>query len=268
MTRLSVHHVSDPEQRLRQLDHGLREVAGLDLRALALRAAGQAPADDPFAGARVAAVPITSGEGLIPGFCQGVAAILQHLGCDALVTESEDMRGLQEAMQAGAEVLFLADDARFVALNVRRARCIDNDLATADGYVAALAAAAGGLRGRAVLILGLGPIGRAAARRLHEGGADVHVVETDAARLQAALAGSPALRPVSLAEGLQRCDLIFDATPAPGIIHGGDISSSTIAAVPGIPSGFTAGAQAALGVRHIHDPLAIGVAVMAARALS
>jgi pyrrolysine biosynthesis protein PylD len=267
VTRLSVHHVSDPERRLRQLDRELLEVAGLDLRALALRAAGQAPAGDPFAGARVAAVPVTSGEGLIPGFCQGVAAILQHLGCDAWVTEGADMRGIQEATQMGAEVLFLADDTRFVALNVGRARCIDNDLATADGYAAALAAAAGGLRGRALLLLGLGPIGQAAARRLLEGGADVHVVEMDAARLRAALTGLPELRPVSLAEGLEHCDLIFDATPAPGIIHGGDIRSATIAAVPGIPSGFTAEAQVALGVRHIHDPLAIGVAVMAACAL-
>lgn len=268
MTRLTVHHVSDPESRLRRLDRGLLEVAGLDLRALALRAAGQAPAGDPFAGARVAAVPITSGEGLITGFCQGVAAILRHLGCDAWVTEGTDMRGIQEATQMGAEVLFLADDARFLALNVRRARCIDNDQATADGFAAALAAAAGGLQGRAVLLLGLGSIGLAAARRLLEGGADVRVVETDAVRLQAALTVVPQLRPVSLAEGLEHCDLIFDATPAPGIIHRGDIGSSTIAAVPGIPSGFTAAAEAALGVRHVHDPLAIGVAVMAARALS
>ena len=41
----------------------------------------------------------------------------------------------------------------------------------------------------------------------------------------------------------------------------------TIAAVPGLPSAFTAEAQATLGSRHIHEPLAIGVAVMAARAL-
>ena len=267
MTRLTVDHVSDLASHLQQLDRGLLEVAGLDLRLLALRAAGQAPAGDPFAGARVAAVPITSGEGLISGFCQGVAVILQHLGSDAWVTEGVDMRGILEATQMGAEVLFLADDTRFVALNVRRARCIDNDLTTADGYTAALAAAAGGLHGRPVLLLGLGPIGRAAARRLLEGGADVMVVETDATRLRAAMTVLPELRPVCLAEGLERCDLIFDATPAPDIIHGGDISSSTIAAVPGIPSGFTAEAQKALGMRHIHDPLAIGVAVMAARSL-
>ena len=70
-----------------------------------------------------------------------------------------------------------------------------------------------------------------------------------------------------LAEGLARCDLIFDATPAAGIIDAGDVRPETVAAVPGMPSAFTAAAQEALGVRHIHEPLAIGVAVMAARAL-
>ena len=43
--------------------------------------------------------------------------------------------------------------------------------------------------------------------------------------------------------------------------------AGTIAAVPGMPSAFTAAAQEALGARHIHEPLAIGVAVMAVRAL-
>ena len=37
--------------------------------------------------------------------------------------------------------------------------------------------------------------------------------------------------------------------------------------MPGLPSAFTPAAQEALGVRHIHEPLAIGVAVMAVRAL-
>jgi hypothetical protein len=38
--------------------------------------------------------------------------------------------------------------------------------------------------------------------------------------------------------------------------------------VPAVPSGFTAAAQAALGARHIHEPLAVGVAVMAVQAVS
>jgi pyrrolysine biosynthesis protein PylD len=128
--------------------------------------------------------------------------------------------------------------------------------------------AAGPLRERDVLLLGLGPIGKAAARRLLLAGALVHVVEPDGERLRDALDDLPGLRPADLSHGLECCELIFDATPAAGIIDACDMRASTIAAVPGVPSGFTAAAQAVLGPRHIHDPLAIGVAVMAARALA
>jgi 3-methylornithyl-N6-L-lysine dehydrogenase len=267
VTRLTSADVVSQEERLRLLDAALREVAGLDLRTLALRSAGGAPRRNSFAGARCAAVAMTSGAGEIGGFSCAVAAILSHLGCDAWTTVQADVAGLHEAMQSGAEVLFVADDARFIALNVRRGRCIDNDRATADGYVAALGAAAGRVQGRLALVLGLGPIGRAAAQGLVRLGAVVEVVEPDPGRLAAATAETPGLRPVSLAAGLQRCDLVFDATPAAGLIDADAVRPATIAAVPGLPSGFTARAQELLGARHIHDPLAIGVAVMAARAL-
>lgn len=267
MTRLTGADVADPGGRLERLDHQLREVAGLGLRELAIEAAGGAPGVAPFAGRRVAAVPVTTGLGLIGGFSTMVAAVLNSIGCDAVVTRRTDVAGIQEAVLGGARTLFLADDATFVALDIASGRCADNDTATAAGYVAALAAAAGGLAGRPVLLLGLGPVGRAAARFLMARGALVLVAEPDRQRREAALAALPALRLVSLAEGLAAGDLIFDATPAPGIIGAGDIRAATIAVVPGIPSGFSAEAQAALGARHIHDPLAIGVATMAAMAL-
>jgi hypothetical protein len=92
-------------------------------------------------------------------------------------------------------------------------------------------------------------------------------VEPDQARLRAALDVGLKVQPVTLADGLARCDLIFDATPSEGFIDAGDVSSITVAAVPGLPSAFTPAAQAVLGARHIHEPLAIGVAVMVARAL-
>ena len=60
-------------------------------------------------------------------------------------------------MAAGATVLFLADDRRFIALNVTRGCSADDDPATADGYVTVLDAAARGLLERRVLLLGLGP---------------------------------------------------------------------------------------------------------------
>jgi pyrrolysine biosynthesis protein PylD len=210
---------------------------------------------------------MSSGEGVIPGFSACVVATLLHLGCDAWMTTQPDVRGVQVAVAAGAAVLFLADDHRFIALNLARGCSVDDDPATADGYVTALEAAAGGLGGREVLLLGLGPVGRAAVRRLTSRGAMVLVVEPDEERIVAARDVGLDFETTELAAGLSRCDLVFDASPAADIIDAADVRPGTIAAVPGMPSAFTAAAQEALGVRHIHEPLAIGVAVMAARAL-
>ena len=268
MTRLTEADVRSLTAALPGLDEQLGAVAGMTLRDVAMRAVAAEPICVPLFGAPVAAVPISTGEGLISGFCECVVAILTHLGCDAWVTERSDVRGIQDAADDGARVVFLADDHRFVALNLRNGACIDDDPATADGYAALLEGAAGALMGQAVLLLGLGAVGRAAARRLLNRGADVHVVEPDSARLSAALDAGLPLKAASLEEGLERCRLIFDACPAADLIDADQVGPETIAAVPGIPSAFTAAAQQKLGGRHMHEPLAVGVTVMVARALS
>jgi len=267
MTRLTEGDVCGLIRELEAFDERLEQVAGIGLREVALQSASDDAPCVQFRDARLAAVPISTGEGSIPGFSECVVAILRHLGCDAWVTAQPDVRGIQEAVGASADAVFIADDHRFIALSVTKGRCIDDDPATADGYVTVLEAASVGLSGREVMLLGLGPVGRAAARRLLRRGAKVLVVEPDADRLEAALESGLDMRPVDLAEGLAACDLIFDATPAADLIDVGDIGPDTIAAVPGLPSAFTAAAQEALGARHIHEPLAIGVAVMAGRAL-
>ncbi len=100
---------------------------------------------------------------------------------------------------------------------------VDDDPATADGYVTALEAAAGGLEGREVLVLGLGRVGRAAVRRLTAHGATVFVAEPDAERVAAALEVGLDFELAGLAEGLERCDLVFDASPAADVIDAGDL---------------------------------------------
>ncbi len=302
MTRLTERDVRDLTARLAAFERDLAAATGLTLRdlaqrtididrALAKEAASAGPGSRcggpcvppcagvdlphltatspvPFAGARVAAVPVSSGEGFIPGFSQCVVAILRHVGCEAHVTAQPDVRGWQEAAAADAELVFVADDHRFIALNIRSGACADDDPATADGYATALASAAGGLCGTPVLLLGLGPVGLAAARRLTALGADLYVCDPDPAALARAGDEGLAFTPVALAEGLARCDVLFDATPAAGIIGAADLRDDAVAAAPGVPSAFEAAARALLGVRHIHEPLAVGVVVMAARALT
>lgn len=267
MTRLTEIDLRDLVANLADFEAGLREVSGLDLRGLAARACRFEGGGSPLEGARIAAVPITAGLGCIPCFSACVRTVLAHLGCDAFATEQADVRGLQEALARGAEVVFLADDERFVAVSVRRGVCADNDPCTAAGYAAALEAAAGGLAGRDVLLLGLGPVGRAAAKRLAELGARVLAVEPNPLRRELGVRDC-AVEPVALAEGLARAELVFDAAPAADLIDADWVAPASIAAVPALPSGFTGLACAALGARHIHEPLAVGVAVMALEALA
>ncbi len=267
MTRLTEADVTKLTRELDAFEARLLEATGLDLRGLALRTAAEEDRCVQLRGTRVAAIPMASGEGIISGFSACVVAVLLHLGCDAWASTQPDVRGIQAAVAAGADVLFLADDHRFIALNITTACSVDDDLATADGYVTALEAATGGLQGREVLLLGLGPVGRAAARRLAAKGAAVLVVEPNEDRVAVALEIGLDVEPVDLQSGLSRGSLIFDASPAAGIIDAVDLLPGAVAAVPGMPSAFTPAAQAMLGVRHIHEPLAIGVAVMAVRAL-
>jgi len=267
MTRLTETDVTTLTRDLEAFEARLLEATGLGLRDLALQTVVDGARCVQLHGARIAAVPVETGEGVIPGFCACVVATLLHLGCDAWMTTQPDVRGIQAAVAAGADVLFLADDHRFIALNVAKGCSVDDDAATADGYVTALEAAAGGLEGLAVLVLGLGPVGRAAVRRLTARGATPLVVEPDAERVEAARDVGLEFGTASLADGLACCDLIFDASPAADIIDAGDLRPEAIAAVPGMPSAFTPAAQDVLGACHIHEPLAIGVAVMAARAL-
>jgi len=267
VTRLTEGDVRGLIADLVEWEAGVRSLTGLGLTGLAERACDLEPgAAERLRGARIAAVPISSGLGFIPGFSECVAAILELLGCDAFVTPEPDVLGLQHAAEHGADVIFAADDFRFVALNLRSATCIDNDLATAAGFVAALDAAAP-VRDQKVLVLGLGPVGRAAARRLSDLGARVLAAEIDVTRAAAAVADLP-LTIVSLEEGLEAASRVFDATPAADLIPGEWVTDDSVVSAPGLPPATTPEARFHLASRLIHEPLALGVAVMALAALT
>ena len=266
MTRLTESDVRGLVADLVAWEQGLKRLTGLGLAELAERAcAADAGAVARLRGARIGIIPISAGLGFIPGFSECVAAILRHLGGDAFVTPQPDVLGLQYAAEHDAEVVFAADDYRFIALSVRTGECVDNDPATAAGYVAALDAAAP-VADQPVLVIGLGPVGRAAARRLVDLGAHVLAAETDRGRARAA-AAELKVRLVSLEVGLAACSSVVDAAPAADLIPVDWVGERSVVVAPGLPPAATEAARAALGDRHVHEPLAVGVAVMALAAI-
>jgi glutamate dehydrogenase/leucine dehydrogenase len=125
---------------------------------------------------------------------------------------------------------------------------------------------AGGVTGRPVLVLGLGPVGRAAVSTFLQLGADVWVHDIDPGRVRQ-FSGVPVKTETDLSSALRRHRLILDATPASSILRPEDIRPDTYVSAPGVPHGLTAGALGKIAGSFLHDRLEIGVAVMAALAL-
>ena len=271
MTRLKEEDINKIGPTLHAYDAHLAKTTGLTLKEISIRAAGLAERemDDALASTRVGVIPITTGQGVIKGFIEAVGDILRHLGASVFQSEASDIGGLAEVIERGANIVFCADDRRFIGLSLLLKKVVDNSEATARGYVEALQAVVRGLKGREVLVIGgAGQVGLHAVRVLEEKGARVAVFDPDRERLISLLEGRRILVHRDLEKALRSYDILFDASPAANIIRPEHIKRDTAIAAPGIPLGLTEEAYALAKDRLIHDPLQIGVGTMLAEAIS
>ena len=274
MTRLRPVDIEVVPGNLVRYDADLQQKAGLSLRQLACKAA-DIPEDElgtMVDEVTIAAVPVSSGLGVIGGFSDAVGAIVTHLGFRAFVTEGHDVAGIAEALERGGDILMLADDERFVAIIPGRPGVVDNTGATARGFVAGLESMRGGVTGASALVLGCGPVGMAGAEALLERGATVALLDADRDRALEVFRALSSTAPerIGVEEGgmnvLSRYDLIFEATNSGGFIESHHLTSNTLMAAPGVPLALTADALDRHGDRVLHDVLEIGTATMAVQA--
>lgn len=271
MTRLRASDIKEITIQLKQYNRELLSKTGHTLAEIAAHAVGALPlaaSDSRVAGRLAAVVPLTCGQGIIGGFAETVAAVLRFLGMAAFVPRAPDAKGIAEAIACQAEILFLADDDRFIAMALKTGRYADNSEATGKGFVAALDYMTGGLKGRSVLILGAGPVGCAAALAVLGFGGRVHVYDKNAAagkhlaRTILSSSGHKIIVEPELAAALHAHRLIVDACPAAAFITAEHLYGDSFVAAPGVPLGVHAGALAGIGPRLVHDPLQLGVATM------
>ncbi len=274
MTRLREEDLEPIARQILGYDARLKQKTGASLRQIASRAAGldEGMILELLDRICIAAVPVTTGLGVIGGFSEAVVSIVSHLGFEAFVTESGDLAGITEGTERGANLLMLADDFRFVALTPEGEEVADNDRATALGFVVGLELMSGGLAGESVLGLGCGPVGESAAKALIEGGAQVSLYDIEEHRAQTALRRIARDTPDrvrmegSASSTLQGYQLIFDATNEGNFIEPRHLTPHTLVAAPGMPCALTQDAMAKHGDRVLHDALEIGTATMAVQA--
>ena len=275
VTRLTKEDLSAIADGLNAYDSELLAKTGCSLRGVACRAAG---VPENVIGNRlknflIGVIPVSGGQGLITGFCEAVAGIVSHLGCKTFITQATDVAGLAEAFDKKADIIMLADDQRFIALNTANRQVADNAIATARGFVAGLVLMAGDVNKKEVLVIGCGAVGRYAAEELLKMRASVCIYDINPARSMA-LAG--AMRQafktrIQIAEELERSllthQLIIDASPAAGIIQARHITAGSYISAPGVPIGLDLKAQLKIDNRLLHDPLQIGTATMVISAI-
>lgn len=270
MTRLREEDICLVGEHLPKYNQQLLRSTGKGLDGIAAYSLGKTPAD--FAAAcrlvTVGVVPIAYGQGIITGFSETVRDIIAFLGFSTFVTTEINLGGLTEAAARGAKVIFLADDDKFIALNITNGKVCDNGEATGRGYAAALELMAGGVQGNRVMVIGAGPVGSGAACYLAARGAEVFVHDSDADKVAVLRQLIPNLQAVAPEKALTSCKLVIEATPAQNTITKQYITANTCVAAPGIPLGLNQECRALLADKLIHDVLEIGVATMLYSALT
>ena len=262
MTRLIEDWIKDIPGGLATYDKELKAKTGYDLSVLGAVAGGiDGRTIHRAAGKiKIAVIPVTTGLGIIGSFAASVAEVARQMGFETTVMDEVDVAGIYQAGHAGYELIMLADDCKFIAVNLKKNRIIENNRATARGYVTALEGAAGGLSNRRVAILGCGRVGNEALQLLRKRGAfPVVYARSEERQAQLVAAGWKVFRNI---EELKDFDLVFDANPRGGWISSEMLHPQAWVAAPGVPLSLDIEAATRFEERLVHDYLPIGVAAM------
>ena len=186
MTRLTSGDIDTLSDHLSDFDERLLLQTGRNMLGIACHGAGISVKNiqDKIHNLSIAVVTITAGLGIITGFAQTIKDILSHLGFTAFIPTQTDAAGLARAIEDKADIIFMADDNQYFAINLKKSLLIDNIQATGNVFAAALDLMAKGVKGKKVLVLGAGPVGMAAALTLAEFGANVGVHDKDMVKCQ------------------------------------------------------------------------------------
>lgn len=263
MTRLTRNHLMGID--LYQYDQKLQEKTGKNLVQLAWEFSGLSRPFAELQGEKVAVVPVTAGKGVISGFTEAVSSILRHLGLNAVVTVNTDIAGIGEALSRGATVTFCADDSLFLAIDFRSGRYVDNTKATAGMFMFAVEQMAAGLRGKKVLIIGLGKVGDSCLYYAYERNATISVYDIEPQQCEEVNKKYPGVAvDHNLEKMCSEAEIVIDASPGEEFIPAAWLRDDVFIGAPGVPLGLTDAAYQKFRKRVVYDPLALGVAGMVA----
>ena len=215
---------------------------------------------------KIAVVPITQGEGIIGSFSESVASIIKSMGFTADVMEHTDVNGIYDASRMGYDILFFADDMRYLALNIKTGKSSDNNYATALGFIQALRAMmkkqGKDLCKEKILQIGYGIVGKEAANLLRTMGVDFDLYDKNSDILAGALEHK-----VDGQDAIKSYSYILDFTNEGNWLTKADLADDILYASPGVPCSLDQEAADCFEDRAVYDNLEIGTAIMLGQVL-
>ncbi|MBK5253943.1 MAG: 3-methylornithyl-N6-L-lysine dehydrogenase PylD [Peptostreptococcaceae bacterium] len=262
MTRLVAKWIDNMEAQMELYNRELKRKTGLDLTEL-MKASCNLKSED-ISNAqiklKVSVVPITQGMGLISKFSESVAAIIRTAGFNVSVTENTDVNGMHEAISSGADILFMADDDRYLALNIKTGAIGDNNYCTSLGFIEVMFQMAK-KNGRVIekndiLMLGYGILGKEAYSILKGKGYKPKVYDKH-------LQVNKEIE-VIVKENIKNYSYILDFTNEGDWINTDMLKDDVLYASPGIPVSLNEEAIAHNKENSVFDLLEIGTVIMLA----
>ena len=277
MTRLIEAWISDIENDIEKYELDLKEKLGYGLLSIAAYSAeiSEELLREKSKHEKVFIIQVTSGLGVIGHFAESVRAIIAGLGFDAYVTNKNDIAGLYEAALRGGDIVFLADDNEFIALNIKTGNAVNNDLATAKGFFGAFCILYDKLNGEMgnqtcdnqllkLVLVGFGTVGSIIAELLEENGFEFDLLEKSFKKKDEAK--NKGINLLESESDLVNYDIIFDASCEGGFINKEMIKDGAWFIGPGVPISLDNETAETMKDRIVHDYLPIGVATMLAMA--
>lgn len=268
MTRLKTEWIDYMLDGMNEYNNNLKVRTGFDLSGLVMDTFGidQNRYDRLREKLLVAAVPVTQGEGVIGSFSDSIAAIVRSMGFRTAVTEETDVDGIYSAILMDADVIYMADDTRYLAFSRDNGSFGENNYATALGFIMVMRAmmkkAGLDISTEKLLVIGNGTVGEEAVQILLNHGIDFDVYDKDPKAIENFKNLETGKYTLSSPEEIKNYKYILDFTNEGEWLKDEYITDGVIYASPGVPLSLDEKAAERLQNTAVYDNLEIGTAMM------
>ena len=268
MTRLKTEWIDYMLDGMNDYNSSLKAKTGFDLAGLTMDTFGISKEKyDRLTGSLlVAAVPVTQGEGIISSFSESVAAIIKSMGFRTYVSEDTDVEGIYGSILMDADVVYMADDTRYLAFSRDNGSFGENNYATALGFIMVMRAmmkkAGLDISKEKILVIGNGLVGEEAVQILLNHGVDFDMYDKDPKAVEAFRDLDTGKYVLSSPEEIKDYRFILDFTNEGGWLKDEMLGADVIYASPGVPLSLDEKAAERLQNTAVYDNLEIGTAMM------